>query len=52
MMLEQLADKEGLQAAAQELVERMRQQKLYKLLRIKTPTSSSVRSSMMKWVTR
>jgi hypothetical protein len=29
MMLEQLADKEGLQAAAQELVERMRQQKLY-----------------------
>jgi len=28
-MLEQLADKEGLQAAAQELVERMRQQKLY-----------------------
>jgi hypothetical protein len=29
MMLEQLADNEGLQAAAQELVERMRQQKLY-----------------------
>ncbi|RLS73682.1 MAG: hypothetical protein DWH99_02865 [Planctomycetota bacterium] len=29
MMLEQLVDKEGLQAAAQELVERMRQQKLY-----------------------
>ncbi|MFZ4467881.1 MAG: hypothetical protein ACOYOZ_01425 [Pirellula sp.] len=29
MMLEQLADKEGLQAAAQGLVERMRQQKLY-----------------------
>jgi hypothetical protein len=29
MMLEQLADKQGLQAAAQELVERMRQQKLY-----------------------
>jgi len=29
MMLEQLADNEGLQAAAQGLVERMRQQKLY-----------------------
>lgn len=29
MMLEQLADKEGLQAAAQELVERMRQRKSY-----------------------